>query len=92
MALINLTHRAIQIGPQTLPPSGTVATVQFRTLPADPIENIPTYVCVRTPQNLPDPVPGTYLIVSEDVARAAEYQHRSTSDLLVPGNTGLLRQ
>jgi hypothetical protein len=33
-----------------------------------------------------------YLIVSEDVVRAAKIQNRGTSDLLVPGNTGLIRQ
>lgn len=88
--IFNLTPHAVTLGDVTLPPSGQIARVGEVADAADPIAydggTIRTsWVTYTRIEELPDPSPDIYYIVSLVVAQAAAACHRSTADLLTPG-------
>lgn len=89
--IFNLTPHSITIGTLTLPPVSPPARAGEWVEPADPIELdhgtiVPTsWVTYTRLEDLPDPAPDVYYVVSLIVAQAAVDCHRSTADLLTPG-------
>lgn len=73
---------------RTFTPSGVVARAAQRTVPVEAIDGLP---CVRItygePEHLPDPVEGTFLIVSALTVASARTAGRTTADLLTVAET-----
>ncbi len=85
--LINLTPHAIVVesetGTQTTySPSGTVARVEMETKVSGEVGGFPVVTNTVLGHNLPDPVEGTYLLVSAMVLTIAKELGRS--DCLAP--------
>jgi hypothetical protein len=91
MQIINLTPHAITIHDITIQPSGTIARAGEWVEPAAPISLddgrviSTSWVTYTRLEDLPAPTPDTYYVVSLVVAQAAAATHRSTADLLTPG-------
>lgn len=89
--IINLTPHPITIGSLTLPPAGPPARAGEWIEAADPITAddgtvlSTSWVTYTRLEDLPDPAPDVYYVVSLVVAQAAAACHRSTADLLTPG-------
>lgn len=89
--IVNLTPHPITLGLLTLPPAGPPARAGEWVEPADPITAddgtaIPTsWVTYTRLDDLPAPAPDVYYVVSLVVAQAAAATHRTTADLLTPG-------
>ena len=88
MPLLNLTPHAIKLrfgdAERVIPPSGVIARLEQRELDAEPIDGVPTVrATMGVVQNLPESVPGVFLVVSMPVRQ--ELPNRS--DLLSPGGT-----
>lgn len=90
--IINLTPHPITIGSLTLQPTLPPARAGEWVESADPIvtedgwPEIPTsWVTYTRLENLPAPAPDVYYVVSLVVAQAAAATHRTTADLLTPG-------
>lgn len=89
--IINLTPHPITIGSLTLQPAGPPARAGEWVDAAEPIAlddgtAIPTsWVTYTRLEDLPDQEPGVYYVVSLVVAQAAAATHRTTADLLTPG-------
>jgi hypothetical protein len=89
--IINLTPHPITIGSLTLPPAGPPARAGEWVEAADPITiddgtAIPTsWVTYTRLDDLPDPATDVYYVISLVVAQAAAVTHRTTADLLTPG-------
>lgn len=85
--LINLTPHTINIHlpngtVRELPPSGAVARIGTKEVPAGEVDGIPVVRSELTaPEGLPEPAPGTWFVVSRIVLDAC----RSREDLLAPG-------
>jgi|GEM_PF-2209008 len=100
MAIVNLTPYTIRIFQQQgwksdmiLRPSGVVArapTIYSNDGRVDVALGVFVEVVRKTlgrPTDLPEPRPGTYYIVSADVAKAATEAGRDMSDLLFPDDS-----
>lgn len=94
MPLINLIQHPLTLRNETgeeivLPPSGTVARV--KTTPGELVQiaGIPVPVAKATTygaiENVPDPQPDTWYIVSGMVLAAAKTQYPDRRDILAPG-------
>lgn len=92
MSIINLTPHAIHVdvdGVRTVfPPSGTVARVASSVVPMYHIDDIPvTTVQFSDVENLPEPAPDTWYLVSALVCQ----QCHDRSDVIAPdtGSTAI---
>jgi hypothetical protein len=89
--IINLTPHPITIGSLTIAPTSPPARAGEWVEAAGPIAaddgtTIPTsWVTYTRLEDLPDPAPDVYYVVSLVVAQTAAAMHRSTADLLTPG-------
>jgi hypothetical protein len=90
MRIINLTPHAVTVFDaegatiQTLPAAQTPARAQQQNFPNLPIGAIPTVtISYGPPENLPEPTPGVFLLVSQITARAATEAGRPVHDLLL---------
>lgn len=94
MSIINLTPHTIVLvsdvaGPPTgisIPASGAIARATEASVASDPADGLPT-TTVRYigTVDLPEPIAGTFFIVSAVTAQVAHQFGRYTGDLLVPG-------
>lgn len=84
----NLTPHTVHIltarGAREIASAGVARAIE-QTIAADPIDGVPTVHIRWAGTDLPDPVTGTWLVVSTITAEAALLSGREVADLLTPG-------